>query len=182
MSSSDNMPHMHLHAQWLRPLLDTVCGVHILHATLWRVFDSLHCLRLTVVSLPREVKYLPLNSFQFYPSRLWSNDMSMVEWSLVKLASALLHLFHASRWKLMWYMLCNFLEERFCLFILCDMCHLHLVMSLILFFRLLGGATLFWVVRCLPIMLLGDRAFISIFWSSRIRCVSCHWLDRRWWW
>ncbi len=33
------------------------------------VFDSLHCLRLTEVSLPREVEHLPLNCFQFYPLR-----------------------------------------------------------------------------------------------------------------
>ncbi len=86
---------------------------------IWRVFDFLHCLRLTKVSLPREVQRLPLNCFQCYPCRLSSNDMSTVGWSLVKLASALLHMFHAKRWKLLWYMLCCFQEEQLCMFILC---------------------------------------------------------------
>jgi hypothetical protein len=27
--------------------VDTKCGVHIVCATFWRVFDFLHCLRLT---------------------------------------------------------------------------------------------------------------------------------------
>ncbi len=150
------------------------CCVHIFCAPFWRMFDSSHCLWLTEVSLPREVERLPLNCFQFYPSRLLSDDMSMVGWSLVKLASALLHLFHANSWKLLWYMLCCFQEEWLCLFILCIICLLYLVMSLILF-RHLGGVTLFWVVRCLPIILLGNRAFICIFWSPKIHYVSCHW-------
>ncbi len=108
--------------------MDTVCGAYILCATLrlWRVFDSLHCLRLTMVSLPREVEHLPFNCFQFYPSRMSSKDMSTVGWSLVKLDSALLHLFHANRWKLLWYMLCWFQEEYLCLFIPRVMCCLHL--------------------------------------------------------
>ncbi len=76
--------------------MDTVCGVHLSCATLWRVFDYLHCLRLTAVSLPREANCLPLNCFQFYSSRLSSDDMSTVGWNLVELASALLHLFHTS--------------------------------------------------------------------------------------
>jgi hypothetical protein len=75
------MPLMH----WSRRLVDTICGVHSLCATFWRVFDSSHCLRLTEVSLPREVKHLPLNCFYFYPSRFYSNDMSTLGWSLVKL-------------------------------------------------------------------------------------------------
>jgi hypothetical protein len=159
------MPLMHPHAKWPRRLVDTICSVHILCATFWRVFDSLHCLRLTEVSLSREIKCLPLKCFQFYPSRLLSDDMSMVGWSLVKLASALLHMFHANRWKLLWYMPCCFWEEPLSLFILCVMCHLYLMMSLVLFRHLgLGGVTLFWVVRCLLIMLLGDMAFILIFW------------------
>jgi hypothetical protein len=145
-------------------------------ATLWGVFDSLHCLSMTEVGLPREDKHLPSNCSQFYPSRFLCNDMSTVGlgWSLVKLASALLHLFHANCWKLLWYMLCCSQEEWLWLFILCVMCCLHLMTSLI-FFRHLGGVTLFWVVRCLPIILLRDRAFIQIFWSNKIRCVSCHW-------
>ncbi len=49
------------------------------------------------------------------------------------------------------------------------------------FLGFLGGVTLFWVVRCLPIMLLGDRDSILIFWSPKIRYVSCHCPDRRWW-
>ncbi len=48
-------------------------------------------------------------------------------------------------------------------------------------FRYLGGITLFWVVRCLPICWLGDSALVLIFWSPRIRNVICHWLDKRWW-
>ncbi len=117
-----------------RLLVDTVCGVNLLCATpLWRVFYSSHCLRLTAVSLPREVEHLPFNCFQFYPSRLSSDDMSTVGWSLVKLASALLYLFHTNRWKLLRYMLYWFQEKRLCLFILCFMCPLYLVMSLSLF-------------------------------------------------
>ncbi len=140
--------------------MDTICNVHSLCATFWRVFGSSYCLRLTEVSLPREVKCLPLNCFQFYPSRLLSNDMSMVVWDLVeKLASALLHLFHANSWKLLWYMLCCFQEEWLYLFIPFMLCVAFILWCLISFFRHLGGATLFWVVRCLPIMLLGDRVY-----------------------
>ncbi len=160
--------------------MDTICSVHILcGATFWRMIDSSHCLRLTEVGLPREVESLPLNCFQFYPSRLSSNDMSTVGWSLVRLASALLLLFHTNRWKLLQYMLCCFQEEWLCPFILCVMCCLHLVMSLILF-RHLGGATLFWVVRCLPIMLLGDRRFhILVTQDSLCELSLAH---RKWWW
>ncbi len=43
-------PLMHSHAQWPRLLVDTICGVHILRTTFWRVFDSLHCVRLTEIS------------------------------------------------------------------------------------------------------------------------------------
>jgi hypothetical protein len=75
-------------------------------------------------------------------------------------------------------MLDCFQEEQLCLLILCVMCCLHLVMSLILLSHL-GGVTLFCVVRYLPITLLGDRAFILIFWSPKICYVSCHWPDRR---
>ncbi len=71
-------------------------------------------------------------------------------------------------------MLHYFQEEWLYLLIHCIMCPLHLVVSLILL-RHLGGAMLFWVARCLPIMLLGDRAFICIFWSPKILYVSCHW-------
>ncbi len=98
----------------------------------WRLFNASHCLKLTVVSPPREVEGLPLKYFLFYPSKLSSNDMSPVGWSLVKLASALLHLFHTNRWKLLRYMLCWFQEKWLCLFIFCVMCCLHLVMPLIL--------------------------------------------------
>ncbi len=48
-------------------------------------------------------------------------------------------------------------------------------------FRHLGGITLCWVVWCLPILLLGDRALVLIFWSPRIHYVICHWPDMRWW-
>jgi hypothetical protein len=75
-------------------------------------------------------------------------------------------------------MLCYFQEEPLCLSILCVTCCLHLVISLILF-RHLGGVTLFSVVRCLPIMLLGYRAFILILLSPKIHYVSGHWLDWR---
>jgi hypothetical protein len=61
-------------------------------------------------NLPRKDEHLPLNCFQFYPSRLSSDDMSTGGWSLVKLSSALLHLFHANGRKLLWYMLCCFQE------------------------------------------------------------------------
>jgi hypothetical protein len=43
--------------------------------------DSSHYLKLTKVSLPRKVKHLPLNWFQFYPHRLylmafqWKNEV-----------------------------------------------------------------------------------------------------------
>ncbi len=62
-----------------------LCYPHFVCHTLEGV-DSLHCPRLTAVSLPREAKHLSMNCFQFYPSRLLSDDMSMVGWSLVKLA------------------------------------------------------------------------------------------------
>ncbi len=48
-------------------------------------------------------------------------------------------------------------------------------------FRHLGCITLYWVVWCLPILPLGDRALVLIFWSPRICHVICHWLDKRWW-
>ncbi len=56
----------------------TTCGEHILCATFWRMFDSSHCLRLTEERSAQGVESLPLNCFQFYPSRLLSDDMSMV--------------------------------------------------------------------------------------------------------
>ncbi len=154
--------------------MDTVCGVHILCATFWRVFDYSHCLRLTEVSLPQEVECLPLNCFQFYPCRLSSNDMSMVlGCSVVKLASAMRYPFHATRWKLLLYMCCRFQEKKMALpVILCCVAFIF-VMTLILF-RHLGGDTLFWVVRCPPIMLLGDRALFIISWSPRIHYVISH--------
>ncbi len=49
-------------------------------------------------------------------------------------------------------------------------------------FRHLGGIALFWLVWCLPILSLGDRALVLIFWSPRIHYVICHWSDNRWWW
>ncbi len=45
----------------------------------------------------------------------------------------------------------------------------------------LGGIILLWVVWCPPIVLLGDRALVLIFWSPRIHYVICHWLDRNGW-
>ncbi len=56
----------------------------------------------------------------------------MVGWSLVKLASDLLHLFHANGWKLLWHIPCCFQEEWLCLlsFVVCC---LYLMMSLYLF-------------------------------------------------
>jgi hypothetical protein len=108
----------------------------------------------------REVECLPLNCFQFYPSRSSSNDMSMVGWSLVKLATALLHLFHANRWKLLWYMLASFRKTGFACYSLLSVAFI-VKMTLILF-RHLGGATLFWVVRCLSIMLQGFHSHILV--------------------
>jgi hypothetical protein len=58
--------------------VDTVCIVHIFYAAFWTVFDSLHGLRLTEVSLPREDECLPLNWFQFYLFRLSSDDVNGV--------------------------------------------------------------------------------------------------------
>jgi hypothetical protein len=31
--------------------VDTICGVHILCATFWRVFDSMHCLSLRLTEV-----------------------------------------------------------------------------------------------------------------------------------
>ncbi len=45
----------------------------------------------------------------------------------------------------------------------------------------LGGITLLWLVWCLPILSLGDRALVLIFWSPMIHYVICHWSDKRWW-
>ncbi len=86
-----------------------------------------------------------LKLFQFFPCRLSSNDMSTAGWSLVKLAPALRYLFHASRWKLLWYMLCGFHKEQHCLLscvvlpssLWCPLSFLGIHAS--------GSATLFWV-------------------------------------
>jgi hypothetical protein len=69
-SSDDNMYLMHPHAMtkassgyrlWCTPIAHHISdGV-----------DFSHCLRLIEVSLPREVKHMPLNCFQFYPHRLY---------------------------------------------------------------------------------------------------------------
>ncbi len=114
-----------------------------------------------------------LKPFSVYLCRLLSDDLSRVSWSLVKLVAALQFPLHATRWKLLWYTLCGFQGKMALPVILCCVT-LIIVMSLILF-RHLGGTTLFWVVRCLPIMLLGDRALCIIFWSARI-CHNAIWL------
>ncbi len=143
--------------------------------TFRRVFDSSHCLMLTEVSLLREVECLSSNWFLFHPRRFLFNDLSTVAWSLVKLASALGYLFHAIRWKLSWYTLFSF-QEKWLWLLSCVVLLSYLWCPL----SFLGGATLFWVVRCLPTLLLVDRAYNVLFWSPRMRYVICHWLDRRW--
>jgi hypothetical protein len=142
--------------------VDTVCGVHILCATF---VEGVWLLALPKADwgkvCPGRLKVCPLNCFQFYPSRLLSNDMSMVGWSIVKLASALLlHLFQSIDESPCGRCFAVFRKNGFACYPLSSVA-IILMMSLILL-RLLGGFTLLWVVRCLPIMLLGDRVFFIL--------------------
>ncbi len=109
-----------------------------------------------------------------------SYDFSTVVWSLVDLASALQYLIHAIRWKLHGIHFAGSRKYGFAYYPVLHCFHLCLC-DVPYPFRHLGDITLFWVVWCLPILSLGDRALVLIFWSPRIHYLICHWSDMRWW-
>jgi hypothetical protein len=92
-------------------------------------------------------------------TRLFSDDKSTVGWSLVKLALLLCCCTCFNQYMKAIMVHALLLSGKMALPVILYCLSPSSLWCPLSFLGFLGGATLFWVVRCFPIMLLGDRVF-----------------------